>query len=175
MNADVTTTWFGRARLDPDPDFAPYRPKKKFRNARRYYAALRREVSHYAVTLEPPWFDLWHTHPDWLGQGNRSWEDRRRHLEAGFLMFRRVDDQLREWPVPHQVWFVIDAADSAQDAVYVHTPNPNAHNFPYSFGHVTWDVAIPERLRAFMTEPAWQFGRSDDRWTHFWIRTRPAS
>jgi hypothetical protein len=173
IGTDVST-WFGRGRLDPDPDLAPFRPTKKFREARRYYQALQRESAQYSVTLDPPWFDLWHAHPDWEGHGNRSWEDRRRHLEAGFLMFRRVLAQLRDWPVPHQVWLVIDAIDSAQDAVYVHTPNPNADNFPYSFDHVSWEVPVPERLRAFISEPEWQLGRSDDRWTHLWIRARPA-
>lgn len=167
-------TWFGSARIDPDPDLAPLRPNRKFRDARRYYRTLAREAAQFIVTLEPPWFDLWHTHPDWHGDGNRSWKHRRRHLEAGFTMFRRVVEQLRDWPVPHQVWLVIDAVDSAQDAVYVHTPNPNADNFPYPFDHVRWDAEVPERLKPFVTESEWQFGRSDDRWTHFWVRPRSA-
>jgi hypothetical protein len=73
------------------------------------------------------------------------------------------------------VWLLVDAADSSQDAVYLHTPNPNAANFPNPFAGTAWDAEVPERLREFLTDPSWQFGRIEDRWTHFIVRPRPAA
>jgi hypothetical protein len=52
------------------------------------------------------------------------------------------------------------------------TSNPNADNFPNPFAGVTWDAEIPERLRELVTDPSWQFGRTDDHWTHFIVRPR---
>jgi hypothetical protein len=90
-------------------------------------------------------------------------------------MFRRLLAQTTDWATPHQVWLQIDALDSSQDAVYLHTPNPNRNGFPNEFIGVTWNAAVPERLREFITEPSWQFGRLEDQWTHFIVRSRPVA
>ena len=169
-------SWFGPVRVIPDPELAPTRPPRKVRGRRRYYRALARDAERFAV--EPgEWFDYMHWHPDWFGMGNVRWRQRRAHLAALFTMFRRLAAQTAAWDRAHQVWVQIDAIDSAQDAVYLHTPNPNADNFPNRFEHVAWGEDVPERLREFLTDPTWEFGRSDVRWTHFYVRpgARPNS
>lgn len=69
---------------------------------------------------------------------------------------------------------LIDPYDSSQDAVYLHTRNPNEDNFPYQFEGVTWGANVPERLRDFITDPSWEFGRGEDPsyTTYFVVRPR---
>ena len=166
-------SWFGPIRIIPDPELGQYRPKRRVRGRRRYYRALRREAETFAATPSG-WYDYMHWHVDWPGMGNLRWRERREHLAALFTTFRRLLAETAGWSTPHQVWLQIDAFDSAQDAVYLHTPNPNAENYPNTFEGTAWDAEIPERLREFVIDPTWQFGRLEDRWTHFVVRVRPA-
>lgn len=166
-------SWFGPIRVIPDPELGQHRPHRKVRGRRRYYRTLRRDAARFDVRPDG-WYDYMHWHADWSGLGNLRWRERREHLLALFTMFRRVMAATAAWPVPHQVWLQIDAFDSAGDAVYLHTPNPNEANFPNEFPGVDWDAPIPDRLREFITDPGWQFGRREDRWTHFLVRLRLA-
>ena len=172
----VLPSWFGpiRIRRSGDPDFDQLRPRGKVRGRRRRYRALHRDAARFAV--QPMgWYDFMHWHVDWDGIGNLRWRERREHLRALFTMFGRLLVETAEWATPHQVWLQIDAYDGSQDAVYLHTPNPNADNFPHQFEGTEWDVPIPERLQEFITDPDWQFGRLDALWTHFVVRPRPAA
>ena len=36
--------------------------------------------------------------------------------------------------------------DAGQDAVYIHTPNPNGDNFPYENDGIDWSCSVPEFL-----------------------------
>jgi hypothetical protein len=148
--------------------------RKRFRHRKRYYRRLEREAAGFRIDVDG-WFDLWHTHPDWRGDGNRSGRDRRRHLAAGFTIFRNLLRQARESGRPMQVFFAIEALDSAQDAVYVHTPNPNRDNFPVRLERFTWDVPPPVILREFLTEPGWQLGRLDRAPGSYVVRPRPGA
>ena len=167
-------SWFGPIRIIPDAELAPARPRGKVRGRRRYYRALRRDAKRFAVRPEG-WYDFMHWHADWSGLGNLRWQGRHEHLRGLFTMFRRLLAETAAWSTPHQVWLRIDAADSAQDAVFRHTPNPNAANFPYEFPGVVWDAPVPERMREFFTDPAWQFGCLEERWTLFLVQLRPAA
>lgn len=167
-------SWFGPIVIDPDPELAPYRASRKVRGRRRYYRILQRKAATFTIRPEG-WYDFMHWHADWPGLGNSSWQERSEHLRALFTMFERLVADVASWPTPHQVWLQIDAADSSQDAVYLHTPNPNGSAFPNEFPGVTWDAPIPDRLKAFITNSSWQFGRLDERWTHFLVRPRIAA
>lgn len=176
MNAENVITvpsWFGPARVLGDPGPVQRRPWRKVRGQRRYYRVLARDAVRVKVQ-EGGWYDRMHWHVDWPGLGNTSWRARRSHLEALFAMYHRVLSQTAAWSAPYQTWLQINAVDSSQDAVYLHTPNPNNDEYPIDFGWVHWDANIPERLREFVTDPAWQFGRTDERWTHFFVRPRSA-
>lgn len=39
---------------------------------------------------------------------------------------------------PFQIWIIIDLNDSGQDAIYMHTKNPNSNNFP-----IKWQFTKP--------------------------------
>ncbi|QHT69561.1 hypothetical protein GXP67_24395 [Rhodocytophaga rosea] len=76
------------------------------------------------------WFDLWHTHVDWDGNGNRNWEARLPYLNDLVVKYNKLKIELKHSPKDYQLWILIDEQDSAEDALYIHTRNPNANNFP---------------------------------------------
>ncbi len=171
---DITIpSWFGRVRVLAGEDQLQCRPRGKVRGRRRYYRRILRNATRVEV-CESGWFDHKHWHVDWLGLGNVSWRERRSHLMALFAMYRDVLRKTGGWIAPHQCWLQINAVDSSQDAVFLHTRNPNKDNFPIGFEWVVWDADVPARLREFMTDPSWQFGRTDAWGTHFYVRRRPA-
>ena len=121
------------------------------------------------------WFDLWHTHVDWRGEGNASQDARRDCIRALFNAWKRVEAFGETLATPWQSWLVVDAADAGQDAVFLHTPNPNRDNFPYPFSDVAWGAVPPEWLAEFVAGDECEVGRSDfEGAALYWIR-RPAS
>ncbi len=76
------------------------------------------------------WFDFWHTHVDWKGHGNNSWEARLPYLKELVRVFNELKSKLKQYPKDYQLWMLIDEQDSGEDAVYIHSPNPNEENFP---------------------------------------------
>lgn len=173
MNVVTIPSWFGPATVLAGEDPVQHRPLAKVRGRRRYYRALLRDAARVTID-ESGWYDRMHWHVDRLGLGNVSWRERRSHLAALFAMFRDVLRTTSTWGAPHQCWLQINAVDSSQDAIYLHTPNPNNDDFPIGFECVQWDAEVPERLREFVNEASWQFGRTDRPWTHFCVRRRPA-
>ena len=66
---------------------------------------------------------------------------------------------------------MIDPADPGQDAVYLHTPNPNRDNFPYPFTGVTWGAEPLEGLAEFVAGSGAEVGRSEYGGTVlYWVR-----
>jgi len=57
------------------------------------------------------------------------------------------------------VWLSI-AADRKveQDALYIHSANPNGTPFPYPFPSADWNVPVPEFLVEFVHEETQQLG-----------------
>jgi hypothetical protein len=168
----TVASWFGPIRVGPD--HARYRPREKLRGRARRHRALLREAERFCVDPNGG-YDFGHWHVDWRGYGNLSWRERRAHVAALVVMFRRLVAQTSGWTRAHQCWLQLDAWDGSNDAVFLHTPNPNADDFPYDFAGVAWDAPVPERLRELVTEPGWQFGRLDEPSTHFLVRPRPAA
>jgi hypothetical protein len=96
-----------------------------------YSERLKRRGKRFHLDMRPKqWCDLWHTHFDWDGAGDKRWIDRRRHLTALFTAMARARKELAGWGKPHQLFAQVYPKDSANDALYVHTPNPNGTSFP---------------------------------------------
>lgn len=76
------------------------------------------------------WFDLWHTHVDWDGNGNKDWRTRKKYLKKLLETFHQLKLELKTYPHDFQLWIMIDENESGDDSVYIHTKNPNADNFP---------------------------------------------
>lgn len=96
------------------------------------------------------WFDLWHTHVDWDGEGNKDWGKRKTFLTQLLGLYTQYKSELKKYPHDFQLWISIDDTDSGQDSVYIHTKNPNADNFPIK---VPGDKSIKTKnneLRGFL-------------------------
>ncbi|MFD2601914.1 hypothetical protein [Flavobacterium suzhouense] len=76
------------------------------------------------------WFDLWHTHIDFDGEGNKSPELRKIYLNKLLTTFIELKSELRDYPYKFQIWILLNENDSSEDGVYIHTKNPNEDNFP---------------------------------------------
>ncbi|MDJ1502488.1 hypothetical protein [Xanthocytophaga agilis] len=85
------------------------------------------------------WFDFWHTHVDWKRKGNQSWKARLPYLKELIDSFHYLKDALKMYPKDYQLWILIDEKDSGEDAVYIHSENPNQDNFP-----LTVDFIAPQ-------------------------------
>jgi len=93
---------------------------------------LKRRGKRFSVDMgKKQWCDLWHTHFDWDGEGNSSWLARRRYLTALLTALARARLELSQWGRPYQLFAAIYPLSSGDDAIYVHTPNPNGTEFPY--------------------------------------------
>ncbi|MCX2740688.1 hypothetical protein [Pontibacter anaerobius] len=105
----------------------------KNRGLRRYFENLKQQKLPEALDFsgaDQSWFDLYHLHIDDLGLGNISWKSRKQHLDALFELAELVKEKLSVYPKDYQFWIEIDENDSREDAIYIHTPNPNENNFP---------------------------------------------
>ncbi len=113
-----------------------------------YYRQLRRKARTFRVDLaRKQWCDLWHVHFDWDGIGNDSVIDRKKHFSALFYAFRLAQLELASQPIPYQVFINISLQDSASDALYVHTPNPNLTEFPIPLEGGVHLADVPRLLR----------------------------
>jgi hypothetical protein len=114
---------------------------------REYYRGLRRKSGRFCVNLAAKnWCDLWHQHFDWEGFGDRGWVHRRKHVGVLLGALRRARVELSEHKEPYQLFALIYPHSSAEDAIYVHTPNPNGSPFPIAFDGATLLHTLPPIL-----------------------------
>jgi hypothetical protein len=120
------------------------------------------------------WYDLWHVHPDMAETGNASAKARRASLRKLIRTHDSIARQVKLWSKPHQTWMLVDPSDSGQDAAYLHTPNPNKDNFPYTFEGVLWGGSrVPRWIRQEFDPSRFKLGRSKFRgWVMFWAVER---
>jgi len=88
------------------------------------------------------WFDMWHTHMDWEGNGNEGFAARRKYLLEAIKSFDTFWSKLGTHPQPYQAWILVDLTDSSEDAIYIHSPDPKGDSpFPFSIGLQLQDPA----------------------------------
>jgi len=98
------------------------------------------------------WFDFWHTHVDWDGEGNKNFNIRLKYLKELLKLYENLKKDLKLYPNNYQIWIVIDENDSSEDAVCIHTKNPNNENFPLKMDNMkTWKTDN-EDLSNFMLQ-----------------------
>jgi hypothetical protein len=85
------------------------------------------------------WWDRWHYHADWEGWGNRGWGVRCAHIRALATVLKRIASRSHDFDVPFQAWIFLSGVDAGHDATYLHTPNPNAQNFPLRLPELRFD------------------------------------
>ena len=107
---------------------------KRFKPDKEKVRKLRIESSRFRVNLEAKkWCDLWYTHFDWDGDGDAGWVMRRLYLNAVLRALNRARLELQGASTPYQLFAGIYPRSSGDDAIYVHTANPNSTEFPVQF------------------------------------------
>lgn len=79
--------------------------------------------------------DNWHLHFDWKGYGNNSFKRRKPHLDKLFRHFELLIDKTKSLEKDFQLYAIILDHESYDDALFLHTKNPNADNFPWKCEH----------------------------------------
>ena len=114
-------------------------PRKKFRGKRAYFRRVLATAESFQLRVTPDaWWDRWHYHADWPGYGNLGWKYRKQHLEALFMVFNHCAKAMKSYPHPFQLWFSLSGRDAGEDAVYLHTRNPNNPPVPLITEDVSW-------------------------------------
>lgn len=106
---------------------------KKFRGKRRYFKNLELEFKSFSSSSyidTDDWFNEWHEHPDFYGHGNASLRIRKAHLRIALSALQDMRQKLQEKQIEHQIYMTIVLEDASQDALHVHTPNPDGTPFP---------------------------------------------
>lgn len=131
------------------------------RYLKRMQAYWRREerssLAHVSEVARSPWFDYWHTHPDWDGKGNRCIENRIEIARICVGLLEWLEDTLKTRPTPAQCWVEL-YADSASDSVWLHSPNPNGTAYPREFSGVRWNEEPPGWLAALVPTDRFEIG-----------------
>lgn len=149
---------------------------KKFRGKRRYFRNLQKEAATKHLRLDfgkASWFDIWHSHLDILGHGNRSIKIRREHIKAHIALYESLLKRLGNFEKPFQSWIEIDDQDAGSDAVYIHSPNPNEDNFPLKIANVNWLIELPTYFKDLIDPKKFEVGQY--RWesvTYFLIQSK---
>lgn len=76
------------------------------------------------------WFDFWHTHADWGGDGNKDWEIRKKAIDELVDIYNNLKVKIKNYPKEFQLFIMILENDSSQDSIFIHSNNPNQDNFP---------------------------------------------
>jgi hypothetical protein len=108
---------------------------KKQRGLRRYYRNLSKQNDFDKATwlnfsIPDTWFDNWHLHFDWKGLGNNSFKRRKPHLDKLFRHFELLAEKTKDLMLDFQLYAILFDHDSSNDALFLHTPNPNGNAFP---------------------------------------------
>lgn len=103
------------------------------------------------------WFDLWHTHIDWKAKGNRYPETRLAAANLTSTVLQLAERKATVRTAPIQAWGSF-CANTADNAIYYHTPNANGSEYPYAFEGVTWGVTPSEELKSICIAPHHEWG-----------------
>ena len=130
---------------------------------RRAQLAVSQPKIYNRVLYPDDWFDYWHQHLDWRGLGDFSPRLRQIFLEGYARIFRHYALQAHLLAKPYQIWITLQMDDAGQDAVYLHTPNPNPNSvFPIEFSNVKWgESELLKMFSVWLPEFSLKAGRVD--------------
>lgn len=123
---------------------------RKHRGQKRYYRNLATENDLDKATwlnFENPenWFDNWHLHFDWNGYGNNSFKRRKPHLDKLFRHFALLIEESKKIRIDFQLYAILLDFDSYSDALFLHTPNPNNSQFPFTISDLKQTTTLTNK------------------------------
>ena len=104
------------------------------------------------------WFDMWHTHVDWDGDGSTSRIYRQAQLRTLFRLFRRIRAVAKSKRMSVQVFALVTESEPGQDAVFIHSANPNGTPYPYLPPALCWLDSLPSWLAPHVALERYQVG-----------------
>lgn len=105
------------------------------------------------------WFDKYHSHFDWDGYSSRV-RHRRNHVRYYIEALRRMKKLNVKSPKPFQTYVFIDASDSIDDAIYLHTPNPNySSEYPLNNPGIEWLNYVPKLIEGLVNLDEYEIGQ----------------
>ena len=125
------------------PPFSPQAIAAGLRRAEKTVETARLELG------QESWFDGSHFHLDWKGHSNLTWKIRERYMLLMGQLYLRLASQLKRWSKRYQLFIGLDVLHAEHDAVFLHSPNLNADNFPFMIQDLEWDVP---RVRSLLAE-----------------------
>ena len=105
------------------------------------------------------WFDLWHTHPDWNSKGNRFPEHWATVAAITYEAFKHAERLAATANASAIQVFATICVDSGNNAIYIHSDNPNGTTFPHEFPSTEWGVGDPAELAGLIEQTTHEVGR----------------
>lgn len=133
--------------------------------------AMRRVLAYAHEWPRDNWFDCWHAHIDWKSRGRLSAAHRDAELAALFLLHSAIAKVAGNLTRPFHQFVIVNQADPGLDAVFLHTPNPNAKScFPLVI-NVDWSKTAPSWLLSHIDPRIERVGRvtGDDRRVNWYV------
>ena len=132
---------------------------KRYR--KRIARYLERETAKNRRTLERldygSWFDYWHAHPDWRFRCNRFPEAKAMTASATYALLQYAEQLASVRKGEIQVFGTL-CENTGDNAVYLHSANPNGTPFPVEFAGVQWDVSLAAELADIVNQERHQVG-----------------
>ena len=124
---------------------------KKQRGRKRYYKNLEIEndfdkIDWLDFNGPESWFDNWHLHFDWQGYGNNSFKSRKPHLDKLFRHFDILVEKTKKLNGEFQLYAILLDYDSSNDALFLHTPNPDNNQFPFKISDLQLTTTLTNKL-----------------------------
>lgn len=129
---------------------------KKHLGLKRYYRNLERQNEFDKITWLnlkdiTTWSKNWHLHFDRRGCGNNSFKRRKPHLDRLFKHFQFLAQETKPLKSEFQLYSVILDFHSSNDALFLHTPNPNNSQFPFKVENLSRSTTLTNKdLNAYI-------------------------
>lgn len=104
------------------------------------------------------WFDFWHTHPDWKSKGNRSSETKAWVAVITYELLKETEAITKSQKNRLQVWAAL-CEDTGNNAIFIHSENPNKTAFPYDFSDVEWGIEDTSELDGLIDRSTHELGQ----------------
>ena len=120
----------------------------------------RKSIMHFSRLDLTSWFDYWHTHPDWKAKGNKSLGDRVAVASQTYKLLNHAETLLKSRGPSVQCWATF-CESTTDNAIYIHSQNPNGSPFPYQFDGIQWGVEPPQEAASLIDLQKHEIGKFD--------------
>jgi hypothetical protein len=131
---------------------------RRFKKRIERYLAERERIAldQFANLDMTSWFDYWHEHPDFKIKANRA---KSMVANLTYSLLKEMEQLASERTDPIQIWATL-CENTGNNAIYVHSHNPNGTPFPYTFEGVRWGVTEPPEAVGLIDQ-AHEFGKRE--------------